>query len=177
MTASPGPTPAGDAAERRSEHDAASLVRRAAHRGVTLGTAESLTGGAVASEIVTVPGASACFEGSVVSYSHAVKERVLGVPRELLAERGAVDPDVALAMARGARAALGVDWAVSTTGVAGPEPHDGHAVGTVFIGVSGPGCEHVERLQLNGDRARIRQLTVRRALDTLATQMPFPGHA
>lgn len=160
-----------------SHHDAAALVRLAADRGVTVGTAESLTGGAVASAVVTVSGASACFEGAVVSYSHEVKERVLGVPHELLAARGAVNGEVAIAMARGARAALGVDWAVSTTGVAGPEPHDGQAVGTVFIGVSGPSGDRAERLQLAGDRAQIREATVRRAIDTLATQISFPANA
>ena len=93
--------------ENRPGYDAAELVRRAVARGVTVGTAESLTGGALASAIVTVSGASACFEGAVVSYSHAVKERVLGVSHELLEERGAVDPQVAVAMARGARERLG----------------------------------------------------------------------
>lgn len=171
-----------DAARALSEaahapHDAAFLVRLATERGLTVGTAESLTGGSVAAEIVTVPGASSCFEGAVVSYSHGVKARVLAVSHELLARRGAVDPDVALAMARGARSALGVDWAVSTTGVAGPEPHDGHAVGTVFVGVSGPGGECVRRLDLSGDRARIRADTVRHAIDTLATQIAFPANA
>lgn len=163
--------------ENRPGYDAAELVRRAVARGVTVGTAESLTGGALASAIVTVSGASACFEGAVVSYSHAVKERVLGVSHELLEERGAVDPQVAVAMARGARERLGVDWAVSTTGVAGPEPHDGHPVGTVFVGIAGPGVERVERLDLSGDRAEIRQATVGRALDALTTQISFPAHA
>ena len=157
-------------------HDAAALVRRATELGITLGTAESLTGGAVASAVVAVPGASACFEGGVVSYSHDVKERVLGVSHELLEQRGAVDPEVATAMARGARAALGVDWAVSTTGVAGPEPHDGNPVGTVFIGVSGPHGERAERLLLDGNREEIRDATVRWAIDVLATQIAFPAN-
>ncbi|RKQ33409.1 CinA family protein [Kocuria tytonis] len=156
---------------------AADLVRRATERGLTVGTAESLTGGALAAEIVSVAGASACFAGAVVSYTHEVKERILGVPHALLEERGAVDPDVATAMARGARQRLGVDWAVSTTGVAGPEPHDGHAVGTVFVGISGPGGERSERLDLHGDRAQIRRATVERAIDMLATQISFPANA
>ena len=160
-----------------SGYDAAALVRLATDLGVTIGTAESLTGGAVASAVVTVAGASACFDGAVVSYSHEVKERVLGVPHDLLAARGAVDAEVAMSMARGARAALGVDWAVSTTGVAGPEPHDGHAVGTVLVGVSGPHGERFERLELNGDRGQIREATVERAIDTLATQISFPANA
>lgn len=155
---------------------AVDLIHLAVTHGVTLGTAESLTGGAVAAAIVDVPGASDCLEGGVVSYSHAVKERTLGVSHDLLESKGAVDPDVARAMARGARAALGVDWAVSTTGVAGPEPHDGQAVGTVYIAVSGPrGEEHLE-LHLDGGRAAIRRETVSRAVDFLSTQIEFSAN-
>ena len=152
-------------------HTAVDLVQLAIEHGVTIGTAESLTGGPLAAAIVDVPGASQCLEGGVVSYSHAVKERTLGVSRDVLEAKGAVDPDVARAMARGARTALGVDWAVSTTGVAGPEPHDGQAVGTVYIGVSGPrGDDHLE-LHLDGGRAAIRRETVSRAMDLLASQI------
>ena len=103
---------------------------------LTVATAESLTGGALAAAVVDVPGASACFEGAVVSYSNRVKTEVLGVPARLLAERGSVDPDVAVAMAEGVRRRLGTDWAVSTTGAAGPGPHDGKPVGTVYLGAS-----------------------------------------
>ena len=116
---------------------ARALVEEAVRRALTVATAESLTGGALAAAVVDVPGASACFEGAVVSYSNRVKTEVLGVPARLLAERGSVDPDVAVAMAEGARRRLGTDWAVSTTGVAGPEPHDGKPVGTVFLAVAG----------------------------------------
>lgn len=152
---------------------AVELIQLAVQHGVTIGTAESLTGGAVAAAIVDVPGASDCLEGGVVSYSHAVKEKTLGVSSELLETRGAVDPDVAEAMALGARAALGVDWAVSTTGVAGPEPHDGQAVGTVYIGVSGPGGEDHLELHLAGGRAAIRGESVSRAIDFLASHIAF----
>lgn len=152
-------------------HTAVDLIQLAITHRVTIGTAESLTGGALAAAIVDVPGASSCFEGSVVSYSHAVKEKVLGVSHDLLETRGAVDPEVAQAMALGTRSALGVDWAVSTTGVAGPEPHDGQAVGTVYIGVSGPRGEHRLELHLDGGRAAIRQESVSRAVDFLASQI------
>lgn len=147
------------------------LVRLCAARGITVGTAESLTGGALAAAIVAVPGASCCFEGGIVSYSHAVKVRVLRVSPELLATRGAVDPEVAEQMAGGARRALGTDWAVATTGVAGPAPHDGHAVGTVFLGVSGPGGQAHERLALSGGREEIREQSVLRALGLLVTHI------
>lgn len=143
------------------------VVEAARERGVRLGTAESLTGGALAAAIVSVPGASSVFEGAVVSYSHAVKTRVLGVPAELLERTGAVAPEVAEAMAQGARRALDADIAVSTTGVAGPDPHDGQPVGAVLIGVADASGARSERLQLSGDREQIRQDSVRAALRIL----------
>lgn len=164
MTGSrPDPQEAGTSAPS-TEALAARVIRAAAQRGLSLGTAESLTGGAVAAALVSVPGASAVFEGAVVSYSHTVKTRLLGVEAGLLERTGAVDPGVAEAMADGARTALGVDLAVSTTGVAGPAPHDGQPVGTVLLGVAGPDGVRCEHLSLSGDRVRIRALTVRAAL-------------
>lgn len=146
---------------------AARAVHAAAGAGLSLGTAESLTGGALAAAIVSVPGASTAFEGSVVSYSHAVKQRVLGVEAQLLERTGAVSCEVAEAMASGARTALGVDIAVSTTGVAGPEPHDGQPVGTVWLGAAGPRGASSRLLRLEGDREQIRRLSVRGALEML----------
>jgi nicotinamide-nucleotide amidase len=153
------------------------LVREAVRRRLTLATAESLTGGALAAAVVDVPGASACFEGAVVSYSNRVKEQVLAVPAALLAERGSVDPDVAVAMAEGARRRLGTDWAVSTTGVAGPEPHDGKPVGTVYLGVAGPDGSAVHALVLAGDRAAVRAAAVRAALDRLRAAITLPANS
>ena len=143
---------------------AALLVARLAERGWTLAVAESLTGGAVASAIVAVPGASAVLRGAVVAYATDVKARLLGVDAALLAERGAVDPEVAAQMAGGARRALGAaapaDLGLATTGVAGPEPQDGVAVGTVFVAADRRGRVTVERLGLAGDRAAIRESSV-----------------
>lgn len=153
---------------------AQSVIAAASASGLRVGTAESLTGGSVAAALVSVPGASAVFEGAVVSYSHAVKIRTLGVSANLLDRVGAVDPAVATAMAEGARAALGVDVAVSTTGVAGPEPHDGQPVGTVFLGVAGPHGTHVRKLNLSGSRAQIRTACVSAALEELAAHCRFP---
>nr|WP_180218653.1 CinA family protein [Streptomyces albus] len=122
-----------------------------AQRGQTLAVAESLTGGLVAAEITAVPGASRAFVGSVTAYATALKRDVLGVDGALLEERGAVDADVAGQMARGVRTALGADWGVATTGVAGPEPQDGQPVGTVYVAVAGPGTEPVvDKLRLDG---------------------------
>ncbi|MFF9688643.1 CinA family protein [Streptomyces sp. NPDC014623] len=148
------------------------LLRRLEERGESLAAAESLTGGLVAAELTSVPGASRCFRGSVTAYATPLKRDVLGVDGALLDERGAVDPDVAQAMAVGVRRVLGADWGVSTTGVAGPEPQDGKPVGTVFVAVSGPdGVRKVAELRLNGGRADIRKETVRSLLELLSGEL------
>ncbi|MFE2021079.1 CinA family protein [Streptomyces sp. NPDC059499] len=151
---------------------AARVLRRLVERGETLAVAESLTGGMVAAELTSVPGASRSFRGSVTAYATSLKHDVLGVDGLLLAERGAVDPDVARAMATGVRLTLGADWGVSTTGVAGPEPQDGKPVGTVYVAVSGPGgVQKVAELRLNGERADIRRESVRSLLELLSGEL------
>ena len=158
---------------------AARVLRLLVGRGETLAVAESLTGGLVAAELTSVPGASQAFRGSVTAYATPLKSEVLGVDAGLLAERGAVDADVARQMARGVRRTLGADWGVATTGVAGPEPQDGRPVGTVFVAVDGPcgtdrgsaGGGKVEALRLNGDRAEIRRESVRSVLALLLREL------
>ncbi|WP_327113847.1 CinA family protein [Streptomyces sp. NBC_01341] len=151
---------------------AAQVLRRLEERGETLGVAESLTGGLVAAELTSVPGASRTFRGSVTAYATPLKRDVLGVDGALLDERGAVDPDVALAMAVGVRRLLGADWGISTTGVAGPDPQDGKPVGTVFLAVAGPeGVRKVAGLRLNGGRADIRRESVRTLLELLSGEL------
>ena len=118
--------------------DLGEVVALLTEAGVTVGIAESLTGGAVTAALVSVPGASQCLRGGVVAYATDVKAAVLNVPRSLLEERGAVHPDVALAMAVGVRRLLSADYGVATTGVAGPDPQDGHSPGTFFVAVAGP---------------------------------------
>ena len=147
------------------------LVRLLGDRGASLATAESLTAGMLAATVCEVPGASAVYLGGVVSYANSVKQGLLGVDGALLAGRGSVDPDVALAMAEGARTACGAEYGVSTTGVAGPAAHDGKPVGRVYLGLSGPGTERVLELDLEGDRASIRSQTVRRALGMLLEEL------
>ncbi len=117
---------------------ATEVVRLLTVSGATLAVAESLTGGLVAAEITSVPGASKAFRGSVTAYATELKHQLLGVDATLLSERGAVDAQVAAQMAAGVRKALGADWGIATTGVAGPEPQDGQPVGTVFVAVDGP---------------------------------------
>ncbi|MEU0102377.1 CinA family protein [Streptomyces sp. NPDC006267] len=151
---------------------AARVLRLLGARGETLAVAESLTGGLVAAELTSVPGASRSFRGSVTAYATSVKRDVLGVDGTLLGERGAVDPEVALRMAAGVRRVLGADWGVSTTGVAGPAPQDGQPVGTVYVAVAGPsGVEKVSALRLNGERADIRSESVRSVLGLLANEL------
>ena len=138
----------------------AKLLRQ---RSLTLGVAESVTGGIIASRLVDVVGASTWFKGGVVSYASQVKFDVLGVPNGPV-----VSAEAAIAMASGAASVLNADCAVSVTGVAGPDPQDGHEVGTVFVGIVVPGkAPFAERLQLPGDRARIRQYSAISALDIL----------
>jgi nicotinamide-nucleotide amidase len=126
-------------------------------RGLTLGTAESCTGGLVAARLTSVPGASEAFHGAVVAYSNAVKAAELGVPEALLAEYGAVSAEAAAAMAHGARSRLGVDVAVSVTGVAGPGGGtEEKPVGLVFLHAAGPESELAATFDLPGDREAIR---------------------
>ncbi|MFE7355791.1 CinA family protein [Streptomyces sp. NPDC057543] len=151
---------------------AARVLELLVERGETLAVAESLTGGLVAAELTSVPGASHSFRGSVTAYATSLKRELLGVDGALLAARGAVDPDVARQMATGVRRVLGADWGMATTGVAGPEPQDGKPVGTVYVAVAGPdGAENVTALRLNGGRADIRSESVRSVLALLSVEL------
>ena len=137
-------------------------------RRLTLGCAESCTGGLIAKRITDVPGASQVFKGGIVSYTNAVKANVLHVPEELLKQFGAVSAQVALAMARGARTALGCDLAVSATGVAGPDKDDrGNDVGTAFVAIATPEGEYVRALHLGTRpmRERLRTQIAHHAFD------------
>ncbi|HET6693861.1 MAG TPA: CinA family protein [Pedococcus sp.] len=150
---------------------AADLVAALTARRETVACAESLTGGLVCAALTEVPGASVVVRGAVVSYATDVKAEVLGVDAGLLASVGAVDAEVARQMALGVCRVLGSDWGVATTGVAGPEPQDAAAVGTVFVAVAGPdGCEAVEA-HFAGGRPAVRAATVAAALDVLRTRM------
>ncbi len=149
---------------------ASDLLALLAGRGWTLGIAESLTGGLVCAALVEVPGASAVLRGAVVAYATELKGTVLDVDPALLAARGAVDPDVAAQMAAGARSRLGADVGLATTGVAGPDPQDGHAPGTVHVAVSTPEGTTVRSLHLAGDRGAIRAASVEAVL-ALALQV------
>jgi nicotinamide-nucleotide amidase len=146
---------------------AAGIVGVLTERGQTVAVAESLTGGLLGAAITAVPGASVVFRGGVIAYATELKAALLGVPPALLAAHGAVHPEVAAAMAAGARDRLGATFGVATTGVSGPDPAEGKQPGTVYIAVSS-GSQSVTRdLALAGDRNDIRRDTVEQALSLL----------
>lgn len=138
-----------------------------------LAVAESLTGGLVAAAVTEVPGASRAFLGSVTAYATGMKRELLGVDEGLLASGGAVQEAVARQMAAGVRQKFGAEWGIATTGVAGPDPQDGAAVGTVFIAVAGPAGDQVvaRQLALTGDRSAIRDASVSAVLKLLWEQL------
>ncbi len=152
--------------------DAAQLIGTMRAAGVSLATAESLTGGQLAAAVTAVPGASAAYLGGVVSYATEVKVAVLGVPRDVVDGVGAVSAECAVAMARGVRTLLGASYGVSTTGVAGPEQQEGKPVGRVHLAVAGPSGEATRQLDLPGDRAAVQQGAVDAALALIGEMLP-----
>jgi nicotinamide-nucleotide amidase len=135
----------------------AHVLSLCAARGLTLATAESCTGGMVAARLTGISGASEVLLGGVVAYANGVKEGELGVPAALLEEHGAVSPEVAAAMARGARERLGADVAVAVTGIAGPDGGTPEKpVGLVYLHVEGPDGGRGREFSFPGDRASIR---------------------
>jgi nicotinamide-nucleotide amidase len=146
------------------EHAVGALIEQC---GLTLGLAESMTGGLVASRLVNVPGSSGWFKGSIVSYASQVKYDVLGVP----AGEKVVSEESARAMAEGARRVLKTDIGLSVTGVAGPAEQDGMPVGTVFFGVALDDATEVVRVQMPGDRDRVRQFATISLLDLLRRRL------
>jgi nicotinamide-nucleotide amidase len=145
------------------------IVGELVRRRLTIGTAESCTGGAVADAFVGVPGASQAFRGSIVAYANDIKIGLLGVPEATLAAAGAVSEETALAMALGARQRLGVDLALSTTGIAGPDGGTpDKPVGLVWFGYAGPdGRADAVKLNFPGSRADIRTRAATAALSLI----------
>ena len=120
-------------------NDAEFIVSELAKRGESIGVAESITGGHLSGALIDIAGASNIFAGGIVAYSNLLKISDLKVSSELLDEFGAVSIEVAQAMAVGAREKFSATWGLSTTGVAGPGPHNGREAGTLWIGIAGPG--------------------------------------
>lgn len=164
-SAAAGPFGSEGATDEAVAAAAAELVRAFTDRGLTLATAESLTGGLVSGAVTGIAGSSAVLRGGVTAYATDVKASLLGVDADLLAREGAVHPEVARQMSLGIRRLLGADVGVATTGVAGPGPQDGMPAGLVYIAAAGPdGRTAVEECRFEGGRANVRQETVLRAL-------------
>ncbi|MFE2751721.1 CinA family protein [Actinosynnema sp. NPDC059335] len=153
---------------------AADVVRALRDRGETVAAAESLTAGLVTAELASVPGASAVVRGGLVVYATDLKHTLAGVDAALLAEHGAVHPEVARQLAEGARARCGATWGLGLTGVAGPDPQDGVAPGTVHVGLSGPSGSVVRTLTLGGGRDEVRKSSTVAALDLLLDHLKIP---
>jgi nicotinamide-nucleotide amidase len=142
------------------------IVAMLLDRRLTLATAESLTAGLVAATMADVPGCSSVLQGGVVAYQSRIKRDLLGVPEDALSH-GVVSEPVARAMAAAARRLLSSDVGIGTTGVAGPDPHEGSPVGSVWIAVAAPEGTRSRHLSLSGDRTQIRRQTVSACWDLL----------
>lgn len=135
-------------------------------------TAESCTGGLVAGTLVNVPGISSWFEEGYVTYSNAAKEKLLGVPHNILQTHGAVSAQTAEAMAKGAAKAAGADAAIAVTGIAGPDGGTKEKpVGLVYIGCCCEGRIHVEKHNFDGERPEVRKSSVQAALRLLKSML------
>ncbi|MDO5735893.1 MAG: CinA family protein [Propionibacteriaceae bacterium] len=149
---------------------AAELIKLMTRRSVSLSTCESLTGGGLGAAITAVPGASAVFRGALVTYARDLKTALAGVDEELVDTEGVVNELTAIQMALGAQSKCDSDWAIATTGVAGPTEIDGQSVGTVWFAVVGPSVgmsprpQYTELKHFEGDRESVRQQAIEHAL-------------
>ena len=135
---------------------ALSVVSSLRQRNQTLSVAESVTGGGISSAITEVEGASQVFLGAVISYSRSSKERDLDIPKKLIDDFGIYSEETAIAMARGVKNRFQSDWAVATTGVAGPGDSDGVKAGSIWVAFVGPEIEETLFLQISGSRQQVR---------------------
>ena len=124
-------------------------------RGETLSIAESCTGGEISSIFTTLPGVSSVFKGGVVAYDNKAKINILGVSKSIIEESGAVSEECVVAMAEGAKRLFGTDWAIATSGIAGPSGgSEEKPVGTLWVAISGPGITTTNKAIFSGDRER-----------------------
>jgi nicotinamide-nucleotide amidase len=142
-----------------------------AERGETVAAAESLTAGLFCATLAEMPGASATLRGGVVVYATDLKTALAGVAADLLAAHGPVSPETARALAEGVRERCDATWGIGLTGVAGPDPVDGHGPGRVYLGVSDGHRTDVVELDLPGERAAVRAGAVAAAVDVLLDRL------
>ncbi len=152
----------------------ATVLRLLRRERLTIACAESVTGGSVAARLTSVPGASSSFAGSVVAYAAMAKRDVLGVSQETLDGPGVVSEACALEMAAGARRVFGAEVGLSTTGVAGPEPHAGHEPGTVWVALDAGSRSHARGFHVTGARDRVIRWSQQAALDLVRRHLD--GH-
>ncbi|CAB5241195.1 MAG: nicotinamide-nucleotide amidohydrolase family protein [Actinobacteria bacterium] len=146
---------------------ATEIIETLRQRNETLSTAESLTAGAVSSALVTIAGASDVFVGGITAYRDEIKISHLDIDPALIAKHSSISEQCAIEMAKGAMKSFGTTWAISTTGVAGPNPLDGHPVGAVWVAIEGPVSQTIE-LALSGERESVRNATTASAIATFA---------
>lgn len=151
------------------------LVEALRRRGLTVAFCESLTAGLAAATLADTPGASRVLRGGLITYATDLKGLLAGVSAHALHTYGPVSPEVAAEMAEGAREVCLADWGVSLTGVAGPDPQDGHPVGEVWIGYAGEEGVETQKLNLRGNRREIREAAVGKALDGLLARVEQTG--
>ena len=142
------------------------LVKRARKLGITIATAESITGGGLGEAITSIAGSSEIYRGGVIAYSDAIKVSHLEIPKRMLTQHTAVSEEVARAMAESVRAQYTADYGISTTGVAGPGKAYGQRAGTVWIAIASKRETTVIQLALSGDRASVRQVVIESAIAT-----------
>ena len=147
---------------------AVEIVRILKRRKQTIATAESITGGLLSGALTDVAGSSAVFLGGLVTYSDPAKTKFLAIPKRILTKHTAVSETVAIAMAESARAQFKSDFAISTTGVAGPGRAYGQKAGTVWVAIASAKETVAVQLNLSGARHEIRILTIESALATFA---------
>jgi nicotinamide-nucleotide amidase len=140
-------------------------------RSETVAAAESLTAGLFCATLASVPGASATLRGGVVVYATDLKTELAGVPPEVLRRHGPVSPQTAVSLAEGVRARCEATWGVGLTGVAGPDPVDGHGPGRVYLGIADGRRTDVHELDLIGDRSAVRAAAVAAAMEALLARL------
>ena len=150
---------------------ASSLIKKLEEKNLTIAVAESLTGGLVAASLTEIPGASKVFKGSITAYVDEIKQNILNVNKETIPNFTSISEQVALEMAINVRKILKSDIGISTTGVAGPEKSAGFAPGLVFVAISIGDHNMCQKLEITGDRSKIRNQTVQEILQLTLSRL------
>jgi len=150
---------------------ASSLIKKLEEKNLTVAVAESLTGGLVAASLTEIPGASKVFKGSITAYSDEIKQNVLNVNKETITNFTSISEQVALEMAINVRKIMKSDIGISTTGVAGPEKSAGFLPGLVFVAISIGDHNMCQKLEITGDRSKIRNQTVHEILQLTLSRL------